>query len=136
MNRFGLVWLGAKPVVFCVCIEMNLLGDVQTLVDGGRNRLDLGAQFVFDLVQVVFVLVGDKVKGETEMAKPTGTPDPVQVRLGRFRKIKVNHDIHRLDIDAACDQIGADQIATGPISEIMKNTIPMFVRHASMDVKT
>ena len=42
---------------------------VQVFVDVLGNRLNLSAQLVLDLEHVVLVVFGDKIDGETEVAK-------------------------------------------------------------------
>lgn len=43
-------------------------GNVQTTIDDGRDRLNLGAQLLFDSVQVEPVLVRDQVDRESQVS--------------------------------------------------------------------
>ena len=51
------------------------------------------------------VIVGDKVDGQTQVPKPTGATDAVEVRLGILGEVEVDHHVDRLDVDTAREQV-------------------------------
>ena len=56
------------------------------------------------------VVIGDEVDSYAEMAVTPWASNAVQVSLGMFRKVKVDHHIHSLYVDAACEQIYNQQL--------------------------
>jgi len=62
--------------------------------------------------------------------------DPVEVSFRVFRKVKVDDDINRRNIDTTSKQISTDQITTLSISERMENSISVFLEHFSVYVET
>jgi len=61
--------------------------------------------------------------------------NPVKVCLGILGEVKIYHHVHSGYIDTSREKVRADQISASTISEIMKYSIPVLLRHASMDVK-
>lgn len=47
--------------------------DVEFLIDGCRDGLDLGPQLLLDLVQIEPVIPVDEIDSETQMSKTSGT---------------------------------------------------------------
>ena len=80
-------------------------GDVEALVDLLGDGLDLGAEFLLDLVQVKAIFVRDEIDGETKVSEPTRTTDTVKVSLRVLREIEVDDDVDRLKIDTTCKEI-------------------------------
>lgn len=109
--------------------------DVQGPVNDGRDRLDLGAEFLLDPVEVVPVIGRDQVDRETEVTVTARTTDPVQVRLGRFRKIKVDDDVDGLDVDTAGEQVGADEVAADAVAEVVEDAVAVRLEHARVRVE-
>jgi len=69
------------------------LGHVEALVDFLGNGLDLGSQFLLDQVELLAVLVGDEVNGQSEVTESTRAPDTVEIRLCVLREVKVDNHI-------------------------------------------
>lgn len=109
--------------------------DVQGPVNDGRDRLDLGTEFLLDPVEVVPVIVGNQVDRETEVTVTARTTDPVQVRLGRFREIKVDDDVDGLDVDTAGEQVGADEVAADAVAEVVEDAVAVRLEHAGVRVE-
>lgn len=99
-------------------------GDVERLVDGRWDRLDLGPELLFDPVQVEPVLVRDlrtsdqlpfqqkeedeaahEVDGYPAVTETAGTTDAVQVGLCVLGEVEVDDDVDGLDVDTAGQQI-------------------------------
>jgi len=77
----------------------NAWCDVQTVVDVLRDWLDLSSQLLFNPVEIETVLVGDKVNGETQMPKASGSTNSVKIGLRVLGEIKVDDDIDSLNVD-------------------------------------
>lgn len=60
---------------------------------------------LLDAEEVVAVLVGDEVDGQTKVPEPSGAADAVQVRLGVLGEVEVDHNVDRLDVDTAGEQV-------------------------------
>jgi len=115
-------------------VQVDLvLGHVQALVNLFGNGLDFRAEFCFDFVQIVAVVVRDEIDGHAEVAKAAGATDPVQVGLGHAGKVEVDHNVDGLHVDAAREEISADKIPNGASAEIVENTVSNFLRHARMN---
>jgi len=50
-------------------------------------------------------------------------------------EVKIDNDVHRLDIDTTSEEIGANKIATYTIPEIVKYSVPMVLKHLCMAVE-
>lgn len=83
--------------------------NVQTPVDDGRDRLDLGSEFLFDPVQVEPIFVRDEVDRESQVSVSTGSSDSVKVGFGVFREVKVDDDVDGLDIDTTSEEIYSER---------------------------
>ena len=81
------------------------LGHVERRVNHLGDRLDLRAQLALDTVQTEAVLVRDEVDGDAEVAEPSRPADPVQVRLGHAREVKVDDHVDGLDVDTTREEV-------------------------------
>uniref|UniRef100_A0A6B0UWV9 Putative secreted protein n=1 Tax=Ixodes ricinus TaxID=34613 RepID=A0A6B0UWV9_IXORI len=81
---------------------------IEVLVDDLGDGLDLCAQLLLNAVQGEAVVVGDQVDGDAQVAEAPGPADPVQVCLRHLGEVEVDHHIHRLDVYAPREQVGAD----------------------------
>ena len=70
------------------------------------------------------------------MAKSAWTADSVEVGFRISWKIKINNNIHSLNIDSSGAQIRRDQTSAFPLSETVKYMISLFLWHFCMDIKT
>lgn len=110
-------------VVFC---------HVQALVDYSRDGLDLCAELLLNRFKVEAIVVCDQVDGQTQVAKAsweggrsvrhvngptecllqegslralTRSTNAMKVRLSQLGKIKVDHNIHSLNVNSSCEEI-------------------------------
>lgn len=60
----------------------------------------------------------------------------MQVGLGIAREVEVDHNIHCLNVNSTSQQIGADQIATVALTEVVEDTIAMLLSHLRVNVVT
>lgn len=109
---------------------------IEVLVNHGWDRLDFRAQLILNVEKIKAIFMCDHVDGNTKMTKATRATNAMQICLGRLGKIKIDHHIHSLNINATSKQIRAHQIATNTISKIMENPVAVRLRHARMNVKT
>jgi hypothetical protein len=63
------------------------------------------------------------------MAKPTGPADTMEVGLRVLWEIKVDNNINSLDINATGEEVGADEITTDAIAEIVEDTVTVRLEH-------
>lgn len=69
------------------------------------------------------------------MAKPSRATNAVKIGFSVLWEVKIDNDIHRLDIDTTSKKIGANKIATYTISKIVKYSVPMILKHLCMAVE-
>ena len=80
--------------------------DVQLSRDRCGNRDNLRPKLSLDFEKIKAIFIGDEIDGEPEMAKSTGSADSVEVGLGILGEIKVDDDVHRLNVNASREEIG------------------------------
>lgn len=110
--------------------------DVQALVNLLGDGLDLGAEFLLNLIKIEPVFVGDQVDGEAEMSETAGASDAVEVGLRVLGEVKVDDDIDGLDVDAAGEEVGADEVAADAVSEVVEDAVTVGLEHLSVRVET
>mmetsp|Transcript_11992 Transcript_11992/g.50212 ORF Transcript_11992/g.50212 Transcript_11992/m.50212 type:complete len:251 (+) Transcript_11992:284-1036(+) len=108
---------------------------VHRRVDHRRDLLDLRAELLLDAEQVEPVVVGDEVHGDAEVPESPRAPDAVQVRLGVLGEVKVDHDVHALDVDAAGEQVGGHQVAALAVAEVVEHAVAVRLHHLRVDVE-
>ena len=97
--------------------------NVQPAVDALRDRLDLRAELLLDLVEVETVLVSDKVDREAQVSKAARATDTVQVRLAVLGEVKVDDDVDGLDVDTASEEVRADEVAADAVAEVVEDAV-------------
>lgn len=112
------------------------LGNVEVLVDLGRDGLDLSSKFLLNLVQVVSVVPVNEVDGNTEMAKSSRSTNSMEIGLGVLREVKVDDHVDGLDIDTSGKQIGTDEVSARAVSELMEDSVSMALDHLGVGVVT
>jgi hypothetical protein len=116
----------------------NRLGvfiDIETLVDAGGDRVDLGAKISFDVVKVEAVVPVDQVNSQTKVAITTRSTNTVKVGLGVLGEVKVDDNIDSLDIDTTGEEIGTDQVSADAVAEVVENTVSCVLLHLCVTVK-
>jgi hypothetical protein len=51
------------------------------------------------------IVVGYQIDSKTQVTKPTGATDPVKVGLAVFGEVKIDDNIHRLNVDSSGKQV-------------------------------
>ncbi len=81
------------------------------------------------------VVVCDEIDGNTQMTESSGTTDTMQVCLGHLGEIKVDDNIHSLDVDTSGEQVWADQVTACTVAEIVEDTVTVILAHLGVDVE-
>lgn len=81
------------------------------------------------------VFIGNQVDGNTQVSETSRTTDAVQVSLSESGEVKVDHHVHRWDVDASGEQVCANEVPAVTLSEVMKNAIPVLLGHARVNKK-
>ena len=71
---------------------------------------------------------------ENRLVPPAAPADPVQVGLGHLGKVEVHHDVDGLDVDAAGEEVSADEVAAEAGPEVMEDLVPVDLSHPEVDV--
>lgn len=69
------------------------------------------------------------------MSKTARSTNAMKICLSILWEVKVDYDIDGLDVDTTSEKIGADEIATDAVTEVVKNTVAVGLEHASMTVE-
>lgn len=78
---------------------------IVVLITHLRNGFNFRAQFVFNAMKSESIFISDEVNSDTQVSKPAGTTNTMQICFGHFRKIEINNHVHGLDVDTAREQI-------------------------------
>lgn len=81
------------------------------------------------------VIPVDQIDSQSKMSKSARTTDTVEVRLGILGKIKVDNNIHSLNIDTTGEQIRANQVAADTVPEIMKDPVAVVLKHLCVRIE-
>ena len=92
---------------------------IQVLVDVLRDGFDLRAELILNLEQILLVIFGDKIDGETKVTESTGPTNSMQICLSIPGEIEVDNHIHGQDINTSGENICAHQTTGFTIFEIM-----------------
>jgi hypothetical protein len=90
---------------------------------------------LFDLVQIEPIFPVNEVDSKTQVSETARATNTVEVGFSILWEVKVDDNIDCLNIDTASQQVGANQIATHAISEIMEHSVTVLLKHSSMGVK-
>jgi hypothetical protein len=101
---------------------------VELLLDVRRNGLDLRPQLLLDAVKVEPVVVRNEVDRQTQVAEAPRPPDAVQIGLAVFREVEVDDNVDRLDVDAAREEVGADEVAAEAVAEVVEDAVAVGLR--------
>jgi len=112
------------------------LRHVQGFVNVPWDWSDFSAQLLLNSVEGESVVVGDQVDGDTKVAEPATSADPVQVGLGHLREVEVDDNVDGLDVDTPGEQVAADEVATETGSEVVEDPVTVSLGHLGMDVVT
>ena len=97
--------------------------DVKRTIDMLRDGGNLRPKLLLNTVEVKTILVRHQIDGETQMSEPTGTTDTVKICLRVLGEIKVDNDVDSLDIDTTGEEVGAHEVSTHAVAEVVEDAI-------------
>ena len=100
------------------------------------NRLNFGAEFLLNAVEIEAILPIDQVDSQTEMSETARTTDTMQIRLCVLGEIEVDNDVHSLNVDTSGQQIRADKVAAHAVAEVVEYAITIMLQHTCMRIET
>ena len=118
------------------CLWVAMLHRIKGWIYFRRNRQDFCAQLLFYCKQIQFVFVSNKIDRKSQMSVSSRSPDTMQVGFSVVREIKVDDNIHGLNIDATRAQIRRYKASTISIAESVEHFVPIFLQHFGVDVVT
>jgi len=108
-----------------VCTDVNFFWELS----------DLDLESILDRLRCLGVLlVGDKRDCETLGTKSTGSRNSMQVGVGVFGHIVVEHDVHSLDIHTTTEKVGGDEDTSLEIFEELVSLKTFFLIHGSVNI--
>jgi len=116
----------------------NVLGsiiDIQLLLDDRWDWLDLSPKFLLNSVKVESIIPVDQVDSQTQVTKPSRSSDTVKVSLGVLWKVKVDDDVHGLNIDTASEKIRTNKVAHLSVAEVVEDTVTVLLQHLGVRVE-
>lgn len=116
--------------------HIRCLADVETAVNLGRDWTDLRSQILLHHPQGVTIIVGDQVHRQSQVTETSRPADAVKVRLGVLGEVKVDDDVHALDINAACEEVGRHKVAGAPVTELVEDAVAACLLHFGVYVET
>lgn len=69
------------------------------------------------------------------MTETPRTTNSVKVGLGVLRKVKVDDNIDRLNVNATREEVGADKVAAYAVSKIMEDAVTVMLKHSGMRIE-
>lgn len=121
-----------NKVWVCKC---GLLRSVKRLIDLCLwQLLHFGVKLLFDSYQIFTVVFGDEIDGKTEVTETAGTTDTMQICFGSLWEVEVDDDVHCLNINTSCDEIGRHKATEISLSERVENSVTIFLSHFGVDV--
>lgn len=91
--------------------------------------MNLRPELLLDAIEVEPVLVRDEIDGETQMSEPSRSTDTMEVRLRVLWEIKVDDDVHSLNVDTASEEVRADEVTAHAVAEVVEDTVTVRLEH-------
>lgn len=126
LSLAGWFSFGTKFVLWAWYVLGGVVG-IELLVDGLRNRCNLGAKFLLNLVQIEAIFPIDQVYGHAQMSITSRSTNTMEVCLRIFRKVKVDNHIDGLDIDSTSQKIRTNQVAAYTVAKVMEYPITIVL---------
>lgn len=115
-------------------VGWSISSAVQGLVDVFGHGVDLGVKFAFDFDDVLLVLLGDEVDGQSDLPVPAAAADAVQVDVGLVGEVEVDDHVDGLHVDAAGDEVGGDQSLELALAEAFEHPYALISLHVGVEV--
>lgn len=98
------------------------------------HRLNLRVQFFLNAEEVLFIVFCDEIDSQSQVSKSPASSDSVQISLTGLWEIKIDNDVHALNIDSSGKEIRTDQTSTVSITEIVENLVSIVLGHFCMNI--
>lgn len=113
----------------------RIVVNVETLVDGRRDRLNLCAKITLNVVQIEPIIPVDQVDSQTKMAESTGTSDTVKIRLRVLGEVKVDDNVDGLYVDATSQKVRTHKVTADTVAKVVENPVASLLGHLGVTVK-
>ena len=110
--------------------------DIKRTIDMLRDGGNLRPKLLLDTVEVKPILIRHQVDGKTQMSEPTGTTDTVKIRFRVLGEIKVDDDVHGLNINTTSEEVGAHEVSTHAVAEVVEDAVTVRLQHFRVRVET
>ena len=87
--------------------------------------MNLGAEVLFDVVQVESVIPIDQVDSQTKVAISSRPTDAMEICLSVLREVEVDYNVHSLDVDTTSEEDRAHKITADTVAEVVENAVTM-----------
>ena len=77
----------------------------------------------------------DQVDSKPKMSKPSRTSNTMEIGFGIFWEIKIDDNIHCLNINTTSKEIRANQVTANAVPEIMKYSITVVLEHLGVTIE-
>jgi len=94
-----------SPISHSSSYSKSFLAHIQATVNDRWDRTNLRTQLLLHSSQPLTVVLGNQIHSQTQVPKTSRTTNAVQIGLTVLGKIKVNDNIHGLDIDTSSEEI-------------------------------
>jgi hypothetical protein len=95
---------------------------VEILVNILRDTFDLSVKFILNCKQILLVILSDEIDSHTKMTKSTRSTNSVKICFSILGEVKVDNNVHSLNIDTSCEDICADKASCFTVFEIMEHS--------------
>lgn len=84
---------------------IEILAYIEATVNDRWDWTNLRTQFLLHSSQALTVILGNEIHSKTQVPKTSRTTNTVQIGLTVLGKIKVDDNIHRLNVDTTSEEI-------------------------------
>lgn len=116
-------------------ISQTLLTDIETTVNLGRDGTDLRSQILLNHPQRMAIIICDQIHRQSQVTETSRPSNTVQVCFGILGEIKVDDDVHTLNVNTAREEVGRHEVTCTPIAEFMEDAVTVGLLHFSMNVE-
>lgn len=108
---------------------------VEPTVHLGRDGANFCPQILLHHPQRMAIIIGDQIHSQSQVTESSRPSNTVKVRLGILGEIKVDDDVHTLNINTTCEEIGCHKVACSPIAEFVEDSVTVGLLHFGMYVE-
>ena len=81
------------------------------------------------------IIVCDQINRQSQVTETSRPSNTVQVGFGILGEIKVDDDVHALNVNTAREEVGRHEVTCTPIAEFMEDAVTVGLLHFSMNVE-